>query len=671
MQTIYGNVTLNDHLRRYLGKVGDQRWGLGHSLMLVVMMLLLTTATSVGAQEVLWTSQFGSTNPERASAVASDATGVFVAGQIDWGSLNGTPSMGSSDGFVRGYSKDGAATWTRQFGTTSADRVSSVGSDPMSVYVAGSTMGAFAGQTSSGAFDAFVTRLDRDGQVVWSRQFGSFNDDAASGLALHSTGTYVCGWANGAMPGQTSLGHFDAFVARMGSGSSIVWLRQFGSTFLDKAHAIAVDDSGVYVVGEAWNPMPGQVAMGRSDAFIRKYDHDGNEVWTRQFGTTMSEECYGVAVNASGVYVVGRTNGTLPGQVLNGDYDAFIRRYDLDGTEGWTQQFGDTRDDYAFAVGLDADGAWVTGRAIQSGGDSDAFVCKFDLGGSGMWNLQMGTTSDDDATAISIGQSGAYVAGSTDGELPGQARMGGTDAFVAHLGTPDVGNPVLSALLDVMPGDCENPINATWAENKGHDGSVQGEGGNIVVAIVADGTLDLSEIDMASLSIEGATPKSWDLKDVAGPPVIQEACPCSDDLSDGVMDLELKFRKGDIVDALGLTTGDETLAITLTGLLLDGTPFEASDCVYVKKIPEVFLAPAAPNPFNPVTMIQYELPQQMSVKLSIYDVKGRLIEDLVDEVAGAGIHTVTWQAEGIASGTYFYRLQADEVVRTQRVVLLK
>ena len=68
-----------------------------------------------------------------------------------------------------------------------------------------------------------------------------------------------------------------------------LWTRQFGTSGYDFARAVAVDPEGnVYVAGRTEGALPGQVSSGDFDAFVRKYDRDGDEVWTRQFGTPES-----------------------------------------------------------------------------------------------------------------------------------------------------------------------------------------------------------------------------------------------------------------------------------------------------------------------------------------------------------------------------------------------
>ena len=88
---------------------------------------------------------------------------------------------------------------------------------------------------------------------------------------------------------------------------------------------------------------------------------------------------------------------------------------------------------------------------------------------------------------------------------------------------------------------------------------------------------------------------------------------------------------------------------------------------------EVALHNAYPNPFNPTTMIEYEIPEDMFVNLSIYDLRGRLVTELVNEMQSASFaaHQVTWNASMQASGVYFIRLIAGDIVEHQKIMLIK
>ena len=96
-------------------------------------------------------------------------------------------------------------------------------------------------------------------------------------------------------------------------------------------------------------------------------------------------------------------------------------------------------------------------------------------------------------------------------------------------------------------------------------------------------------------------------------------------------------------------------------------------------IPSFALLQNYPNPFNPTTKIKYSIPavtlrqaqSDISVTLKVYDVLGNEIETLVNEEKTAGSHEVTWFAEKIPSGVYFYQLRVGELTQTKKMILMK
>jgi len=78
-----------------------------------------------------------------------------------------------------------------------------------------------------------------------------------------------------------------------------------------------------------------------------------------------------------------------------------------------------------------------------------------------------------------------------------------------------------------------------------------------------------------------------------------------------------------------------------------------------------------PNPFNPVTYIQFTIAEQADVKLRIYDVLGRQVDELVNESLPIGHHKIVWNPTNMASGVYFYKLESGSFVKTRKMILLK
>jgi hypothetical protein len=86
-----------------------------------------------------------------------------------------------------------------------------------------------------------------------------------------------------------------------------------------------------------------------------------------------------------------------------------------------------------------------------------------------------------------------------------------------------------------------------------------------------------------------------------------------------------------------------------------------------------------PNPFNPATVVQFSVYREARVRLAVYDLTGREVAVLVDGVVQPGVHAARWDASGMASGVYFYRLsagtgpdmQAGGETRTRRMTLVR
>jgi hypothetical protein len=89
-------------------------------------------------------------------------------------------------------------------------------------------------------------------------------------------------------------------------------------------------------------------------------------------------------------------------------------------------------------------------------------------------------------------------------------------------------------------------------------------------------------------------------------------------------------------------------------------------------LPQAYsLTPPYPNPFNAQTTIEYALPNEAAVSLSVFDIQGRKVATLIEGMKPAGYHRMIWDAKGMPSGLYFMRLTAGEFVETRKMTLLK
>ena len=117
------------------------------------------------------------------------------------------------------------------------------------------------------------------------------------------------------------------------------------------------------------------------------------------------------------------------------------------------------------------------------------------------------------------------------------------------------------------------------------------------------------------------------------------------------------------------------------GILFDGEALSnalfALEALELKLIPaEYALTQNYPNPFNPSTTISYDLADGSDVRLEIYNIMGQLVKTLVSEQQAAGRYRVVWNGQDtgtrqVASGVYFYRLQADGFQAVKKLMLLK
>lgn len=276
--------------------------------LVVVLLLSLILQNVVKAQDFDWISQFGTPDSDIAGGVAADLTGVYVAGSTI-GVFPGQSAVGGIDVYLRKYSFTGSAIWTRQFGTAADDDTvgpsGAVATDATGVYVGGTTDGTLPGQTTAGNGDAFVRKYSPAGDLMWTRQFGTAVDDLVSGVAVHSSGVYVVGYTNGTFPGAPSGSGADVYVAKLSPETgNLVWIRQFGvrGTLTDIG-GVDVDSTGVYVAG-----MHATGDVNVPQAHLRRYDFDGNVVWARAIPNTNGYffALWSVSVHPTGVYITGQ-----------------------------------------------------------------------------------------------------------------------------------------------------------------------------------------------------------------------------------------------------------------------------------------------------------------------------------------------------------------------------
>ena len=269
--------------------------------------------------------------------------------------------------------------------------------------------------------DAYVYKMDASGNFVWVNQFGGPQNDYAYSVFGGGSYLYVVGVTFGDLPGQTALGGADIFLMKIDPSGKEIWTRQFGTPTNDYSYSACVDSSGIYVAGTTYGQISPLCGLGGAEAFVRKYDLQGNEAWTQQWGTDLHDYANAVSAGNDGIYVLGITYGALTADANRGQADAFLSKLSFDGEIVWTRQFGTDTTDFAWGASADGDRVYITGYTSGTfagqvnAGQYDAYTAAFDAAGNLLWLKEYGTPRDDYTKGVSVGSGGVYVAGSTWG----------------------------------------------------------------------------------------------------------------------------------------------------------------------------------------------------------------------------------------------------------------
>ena len=422
--------------------------------------------------EETWGRQFGA-NARATSVVEEDNGRLTVAGTVDGALVPGYDHLGGPDVFVMLLDHVyGQVAWVRQFGTQGDDVVSeiAIGADS-SLYAVGATDFVLAPEGADhrsillacpecveesvnlGGFDAYLMKLDRDGQPLWVRQFGTNDQDYANGLVVDAHGDVLVVGVSSPDPHGVAAGGFHPFVAKFDPDGSLLWSTTFETPGTDLfADGIVTDADGhAYVVGSTAVAL-GAEHFGGVDVYLRKLHGDtGEELWTYQFGTDVDDWGHGIAIDRFGfLRVSGHTFGELTEHYgESAQPAAFVVKLDGDGNEHWRYQFGHhgppdvdfvswyrnlTVNEFGHVV-LVGSTRGVPGENSDWLDGFFSFFVWLDDDGTERERGEDGTLADDFGHAVTFTHEGYIViVGATDGHLvPDDPDEDGTNAFILKL----------------------------------------------------------------------------------------------------------------------------------------------------------------------------------------------------------------------------------------------
>lgn len=352
----------------------------------------------------------------------------------------------------------------------------------------------------------------------WMKGYGNSNSEYVSDVAVDNDGNiYVTGTFSGTLTidGQSvvSAGSSDFYIMKMTPDGSLIWFKRGGSSAVEQANAIALDNNAnVYVVGMSndntsfdGNAFP---SRGAKDGFLLKLDTDGDFQYVRTLGSYMDDNALDVVVDgANNVIVTGFFNSMLQIGPLSffqngrGGDDAFLVKFDTSGNVLWSMTYASTLPDYGRRIACDVSnnvylaGEFkgtlnIGGSSLQSANDRDVYLAKLNSSGSAQWAVQLGTTGNDSVRSLAVSSAGiVYMAYKQESGNPIVAKYSssGTDAGTMTFAG---GNVVLNDILCDTYGNVYYTGNFTGSVDFG-DGQVTSSGSGSDYFIVRYGSDDV------------------------------------------------------------------------------------------------------------------------------------------------------------------------------------
>ncbi len=541
------------------------------------------------------------------------------------------------------YAQDSQWLWAISAGGIAYNNGYSITSDNQdNLYITGEFSGtAILGSTtltSDSGDDFFAAKLDSDGNFLWAVSACGTSLVYGYSIAVDDSGNcYVTGvFRETATFGTTTLtsnSWGDIFIAKLDSNGNWLWIRQAGGAYGDSGFGIAVDNSGnCYVIGYFMDTASfGSTTLAtiaECDIFVVKLDTEGNWLWVKQSGETVSGWVtgYGIDVDSSGnSYVTGYFNGTVTigstGITSSGYTDLFAAKLNTNGDWLWVKKAGGTGDEYSLSIAVDVSGnSYITGFfagnsvhfgtiSISSSGNDDIFAAKLDTNGNWLWAKKAGGLSADRGNGISVDSFGnSYVTG--------YFRFAATFDTITLNNSNEGENDIFIAKLDT---------NGNWVGADKAGGAYDDSGNSIAIdrsgnSFITGSFIGTAYVGNTSLTSNGET-----------------------NIFVAKLTPELTWIE------------DEFITETAVRSHVYGN---------------------YPNPFNPETTIKYYLDKTQEAKLDIFNLKGQLIKTLVSETKASGEHSVLWKGEDesghfAASGIYIVKMQTGNLISTKKMILMK
>ncbi len=466
-------------------------------------------------------------------------------------------------------------------------------------------------------------------QITFERTYGGGQFDAGRSVQQTSDGGYI-------IAGQTESfgsGLVDVYLVKTDSLGSVLWDTTSGGSSHDWGFSVQQTLDDGYIVGGVTSSQ----GSGLFDVYLAKTDSSGNTEWDMTYGGAQDDWANCVQQTIDGGYVIAGQTGSFGSDLV----DVYLIKADFSGNIEWDTTYGGNLYDGGWHVQQTTDGGYIiAGQTASFGvGGDDVYLIKTDSLGGVQWDTTYGGSLDDGGCCVRQTRDGGYIiAGHTS-----SFGVGGDDVYLIKIDS--LGNIEWDTTCGGTSEDCGYSVQETF------------DGGYIVGGWTKSFGAGMYDVYLAKTDSVGNL--LWDVTYGGS----------SDDWSNSVQQTsDSGFVVAGYTNSSGAGGGDVYLIKTdengLTGIEETGTKSAVPHRSFQ-------LFQNHPNPFHHSTVISYVLPQATEVTLEIYDITGRLVETLVNERHGPGIHQVRWDRKTNPSGVYFYRLKAGEFVETKKMVVVQ
>lgn len=323
-------------------------------------------------------------------------------------------------------------------------------SDGGHIVVAYSASTDVSGLTNHGLDDAYILKLDSQGDVEWQKMLGGSDNDFFTAVRETADGGFVfAGTANSPVVDEISNhGGSDVWIVKLNHSGELLWQKMFGGSGPDNAQTISETADGGFVVagGSASTDIPENTNHGNDDVYVLRLDQDGNLIWQTLIGGSMGEAASAVQPTPDGGFLVVASSMStdIKGLANRGGMDVVVIKLKADGSLDWKVNAGGNNDDYAFSAALMPDGSLIVAGNSNSTdiagnppkGENDIYVLKFDGFGTLQWQKLLGGSKNEMGCSVIPSFDGGcvVVGGSASTDIAGLTANGGSaDAYIAKL----------------------------------------------------------------------------------------------------------------------------------------------------------------------------------------------------------------------------------------------